>query len=717
MHDLNPDRQLDDASREDLLAEIRRLRKALADHKQGESEESQALIIRRMCDNLPDMLWAKDCRKNYLFANKALCDGLLSAQDTNEPLGRTDLFFATRERELHSEDAQWHTFGEICMDSDEEVLRRGAPGRFQEFGTVKGEFLFLDVHKAPLRDESGKIIGTVGCARDVTQARRYEEELRRSERRFKTIFTTTDIPIWEEDFSHIRTAIASLKTAGVADVGRYLREHPVFFRNAVKSIQVLNVNRALLGLFKAASKEQLVENLDRILLPETARMMQDLFVAIAEGRPRFEGETVARDLHGHKMNLLVRLSLPREMEEYDHLLFCLLDVTAHKKQESERRRSQKLESLGVLAGGLAHDFNNLLMGITGSISIARMHMERGDPSASTKPLAALEIAERACERARTLTHQLLTFARGGAPVKRTLNTRELIVNAVNFGLSGSNVNGVFSIPDGIWNIEADEHQLIQVISQIVLNGVEAMPGGGTLTVEVRNRQGDEEALPKVDQEKMVEVTIRDHGVGIPEEHMPCVFDPYFTAKKGGRGLGLAIVHSVVLKHGGHVKLDSKIGLGTAVTVLLPASAEPLPLDAELSEATEAEGSLILVMDDEEVVRQTISAMLEQLGHTVETAADGVEMLKRYRASRELGRPFDAVIMDLTIPGGMGGVEAIKELLAYDPSAVAIVSSGYSNDPVMANHRAYGFAGVVSKPYRAVDLRQALRQVRVGRGRR
>ena len=211
------------------------------------------------------------------------------------------------------------------------------------------------------------------------------------------------------------------------------------------------------------------------------------------------------------------------------------------------------------------------MGITGSISLARMHMESCDKDRGSKPLTALENAEKACERARNLTHQLLTFARGGAPVKKPLAVRELLTSAVNFSLSGSNVRCEFEIPEDVWNIEADENQFTQVISNIVLNGVEAMPDGGVLKVRARNRQLEEQEIPKLPAGKVVEITIQDHGIGIPEEHLHRVFDPYFTAKKGGRGLGLAIVYSVVLKHGGHVKLDSEIGMGTSVTIFLPAT--------------------------------------------------------------------------------------------------------------------------------------------------
>jgi signal transduction histidine kinase/CheY-like chemotaxis protein len=710
--------QYDEMSREELIQEIARLDKELQDLRaRGGSGSGEPLVpgnlLRLMCDNVPDLIWAKDIQKNYLFANKAICEQLLKAENTEEPLGKNDLFFAQRERSRHAENSQWHTFGEICQESDEIVLASRESRRFDEYGNVQGEFLYLDVHKAPFWDEAGNLIGTVGSARNVTKDRKFEEELRRREARFKAIFNNTDISIWEEDFSQLKAALNALKAQGVTDIRSYLQAHPGFVPQLAETIKVLDVNNATLELYGAKSKEELLGDLGRILLPETLPMLQAFVIAIAEGQPRFEYETVNQGVDGRILNVLIRLLLPKEDEEYGNLLLCILDITAKKQLEAEQRRSQKLDSLGVLVGGIAHDFNNLLMGITGSISMAKMHMEACENGRGSKPMHALENAEKACERAKSLTHQLLTFARGGAPVKKVLAVRSLLTSAVSFGLSGSNVRCEFTIPEDTWNIEADENQLIQVISNIVINGVEAMPEAGTIKVRARNRHLQESEISKLPSGKVVEITICDHGVGISEEHLHRVFDPYFTGKQGGRGLGLAIAYSVILKHGGHVVLDSELGLGTSVTIFLPATEANIQEEFVLPDEDLAVTGSVLVMDDEEVVRAAATAMLEFLGYTTETAVDGAEMLARYQAAQERGEPFDLVIMDLTIPGGMGGVEGIKELLALDPSAKAIVSSGYSNDPVMANHQAYGFVGVVPKPYRIGDLDRAIRNVLTG----
>jgi PAS domain S-box-containing protein len=702
----------DDMSREDLIQEITRLKEARQSTSPARVDGQETTLLRSMCDNVPDMIWAKDTDNHYVFANKALCEQLLNARDTSEPLGKNDLFFAERERASHPENPLWHTFGEICLDSDKIVLESREAGRFDEFGNVKGEFLFLDVHKVPFWDADGRLIGTVGSARNVTGERWVEASLRRSENRFKTIYNNTDISIWEEDFSALKAAIDALKVEGITEMRAYLAQHPDFLPRMVQTIRVLDVNNATLALYGAASKEELLGNLDRVLLPETSTMLQEFIIAIAEGQPKFEHETVNQTIDGKVLNVLIRLILPKEDEEFHGLLLCIIDITTRKQLEAERRRSQKLESLGVLAGGIAHDFNNLLMGITGNMSLAKMHLEKCDAEHSAKALTSLQSAEKACDRARHLTHQLLTFARGGAPVKKTLAVKELLMSAVNFSLSGSSVGCDYDLLDEIWNIEADEHQFIEVISNIVLNGVEAMPDGGVIKVRARNRLLQEQEVPRLPAGRVVEISIQDNGTGIPEEHIQRVFDPYFSAKKGGRGLGLAIVHSVIHKHGGQVKLDSEIGMGTLVTIFLPATEAVSRTLDPIPEAARAGSGAVLVMDDEEIVRAAAAAMLEVLGYAVDTAEDGAEMLARYKSAWQRGAPYELVIMDLTIPGGMGGVEAIKELLAFDPQAKAIVSSGYSNDPVMANHQAYGFMGVVPKPYQIGELRRALQHAPV-----
>jgi len=374
------------------------------------------------------------------------------------------------------------------------------------------------------------------------------------------------------------------------------------------------------------------------------------------------------------------------------------DITELRQARQEILKAQKLESIGVLAGGIAHDFNNILTAVLGNISLASFQLD--DPQ---KVAQRLQEAESAATRARDLTQQLLTFARGGEPVKKTLELPGLLKEAVAFALHGSQVSCELRFAEDLWTLEADEGQLVQVMHNLVLNAVQAMPEGGTVVVEAVNRRspGDD---------PFVEISVADTGIGISEQHLERIFDPYFTTKKQGSGLGLASCYSIVKRHLGTITAQSVLGQGSTFRVLLPASRE-LSAQAGSSEVEVSGGaSRVLVMDDEEIVRTLAKSILEQLGYQAECVENGAQAAELYRREKEVGDPFSAVILDLTVPGGVGGKEAIKMLRGYDPQVRAIVCSGYSTDPVMANFREYGFNAVLAKPYRPHDLSRVLREV-------
>lgn len=383
------------------------------------------------------------------------------------------------------------------------------------------------------------------------------------------------------------------------------------------------------------------------------------------------------------------------------------DTTEKRKMEEELLKSQKLESIGVLAGGIAHDFNNLLTAILGNISLSKMYVPPGE-----KVYQKLEEAEKASLRARDLTQQLLTFSRGGAPVRKTAAVTDIIRDSVAFTLSGSRATYRFSIADDIWPVEVDEGQMSQVINNLILNADQAMPSGGIIEVGCSNLSIDADTILPLKEGHYVVIAIKDQGTGISREALPRIFDPYFSTKKDGKGLGLATVYSIVRNHDGHITVNSAPGEGTTFTIYLPASFESA-VDSRTEEAEEHTGrGTVLVMDDEENIRDVAGEMLKFIGYDVKFAADGAEAVDLYRSSREAGEPFAAVIMDLTIPGGMGGKEAVMVLRDIDPDVRAIVSSGYSNDPIMADYRKYGFRGIITKPYKLGDLKKMLAQVTV-----
>jgi PAS domain S-box-containing protein len=371
------------------------------------------------------------------------------------------------------------------------------------------------------------------------------------------------------------------------------------------------------------------------------------------------------------------------------------DMTDAMRLEAERTRAGKLASLGVLAGGIAHDFNNILTAIVGNISLAQLD----ERTASQR--SNLAEAEKACLRAKGLTHQLLTFAKGGSPLKKLIFLQDIIREAAGFAVRGSNVRCEFNLTDDLWAVDADENQLVQVVNNLVLNAVQAMPDGGFVDVSADNVP----CLPDTEEGRSrVRIQVRDHGVGIPEALLGKIFDPYFTTKALGSGLGLATVYSIVANHGGEITVESRQGHGTTMTILLPA----VPDVTRPGRADDHTGLVrgkgrVLVMDDEEAVRDVARAMLSRLGFRVEVVADGKAAIATYVQALDAGDRFDAVVMDLTVPGGMGGREAIKALRSVDANVRAIVSSGYADDPVMSEYELYGFSGVVPKPFTIADL--------------
>ncbi|MGR3176492.1 MAG: PAS domain-containing hybrid sensor histidine kinase/response regulator [Candidatus Anammoxibacter sp.] len=384
------------------------------------------------------------------------------------------------------------------------------------------------------------------------------------------------------------------------------------------------------------------------------------------------------------------------------------DLTEHKRVQKEAFNLQKLESVGTLAGGIAHDFNNILTAILGNTNLATILTKSGNRD---KTLEALSTIERASIRARDLTKQLLTFSRGGSPVKKTASIAELIIESSNFALRGSNVKCEFSIPDDLWPVEVDEGQINQVINNVVLNAVQAMPQGGVLKINTENvAKRDKELTASLKDQKQIRISIKDQGSGIKKEHLANIFDPYFTTKQTGSGLGLASSYSIIKNHSGLIIAESELGIGSTFHIYLPASSKDVEKKKENEDKPLVGSGRILIMDDDDAIRDMGNQTLSFIGYEVECAEDGDKAIDMYKKAMESGNPFDVVIMDLTIPGGMGGMEAIKKLREIDGKAKAIVFSGYSNDPIMSDYEKFGFNGVIDKPFEIKDMNKVLQQV-------
>jgi two-component system, cell cycle sensor histidine kinase and response regulator CckA len=384
------------------------------------------------------------------------------------------------------------------------------------------------------------------------------------------------------------------------------------------------------------------------------------------------------------------------------------DITERELYLHQFQKMEKLESLGVLAGGIAHDFNNILTGILGNVSFARTLLEENHGAARL-----LHNAEQAANRAADLAHQLLTFAKGGQPVKKTVSVGKILREACSFVLHGSSVSAKISVPETLPDIEVDEGQISQVMNNIIINASQAMPEGGVIRVVASGETVEAANAMSLAAGSYVRLRITDTGCGISEEDQKRIFDPYFTTKTSGSGLGLASVHSIVTKHGGYIGVRSLLGAGTTFEMYLPASDKRAAPDDGLSApeiTVEPGGRSVLVMDDVELIREMTCQMVHSLGYRAEACVDGVEAIACYRAALEAGAPFSAVIMDLTVPGGMGGREAARHILALDPDAQLIVSSGYSTDPIMAEYDKFGFCATLMKPYTVIEITHTLRKV-------
>ncbi len=392
------------------------------------------------------------------------------------------------------------------------------------------------------------------------------------------------------------------------------------------------------------------------------------------------------------------------------VVLVLRDMTDRIRVDQELIKASKLESLGILAGGIAHDFNNLLTGILGNISLSKISL-----NPQTESFGYLAEAEKASIRAKSLTQQLLTFAQGGAPVTKPLALEPIISESATFALRGTKSRCHFEIPSNLWVVEADKGQLSHVIHNLVLNAHQAMPRGGTVSVHAENvvlRSNSDECKVALPKGQYVKITVKDQGIGIPAEYVSQIFDPYFTTKQSGSGLGLSTAYSVIKHHGGTMTVSSDLGHGTRLSLYLPASpSQKMTSDSPRSVSIHGEGK-ILVMDDDDSVRLLLEEMLNHLGYEVESVPDGGDAITRYQQAKAMQQDYSAVILDLTVPGGLGGKDTLEKLRQIDPNVRAIVASGYSNDPLLSRYTAFGFLGMVAKPFELGELSAVLHRVTI-----
>lgn len=542
---------------------------------------------------------------------------------------------------------------------------------------TSGKKVPVQCHFAGISDENGAFIGGIGIVEDITDRKKYEQTLAAEKERLEVTLRS------------IGDGVITTDTEG-------------------RIVLMNRVAEGLTGWLQFQAQGKRLGEVFTIVNERTRELFDDPVKKVLE-----TGKIVGLENHAvliakDKTERLVEDSGAPICDAGGNILGVVLvfrDVTEEQKIETELQKMEKLESIGILAGGIAHDFNNILTALAGNIALAKMHMH-----ASDNPFKKLTEAEKAITRARDLTQQLLTFSKGGAPIKASACIADIVKDSCAFALMGSKVKSELHLQDGLWTVEVDKGQISQVINNLIINANQAMPMGGTITVRIENETLAEEIVSGLKPGRYVKILIQDQGIGIPEDHLNRIFDPYFTTKPEGSGLGLATSYSIVKKHDGLITVESEIEFGTTFSIYLPASEARKQRPQHYADSVHNTGKgRILIMDDEEAIRNLTREMLLLLGYDVVLAKDGAQAIKLYADMRD-GHPFSAVIMDLTVPGGIGGCEALKVLKQIDPNIKAIVSSGYSNDPVMADYAGYGFCDVMAKPYTLNDLAETLQRV-------
>jgi two-component system, cell cycle sensor histidine kinase and response regulator CckA len=569
---------------------------------------------------------------------------------------------------------------EVSSVFDQILCGNVVPVEYHENPIVRrdGSRRLIAWHNSILRDSEGKIAGLFSSGMDITVQRRTEEALRESERVHRRAVESLGGAVYRMAPEVDKYDSMSESFQGMT--GYSSREVTPEF---VKSIIL---ERRMLGPLAGLTRE---EALRAVRMGDAPAWRTEIRIRTKSGRERWLADTA-----------VVATGEGSRESAYG----ILIDITDHKRLEEEVARIHNLESLGTLAGGIAHDFNNMLTGVTGNLALLARLLQKE----SEEHQLAREALDSAI-RTKGLTQQLMTFAGGGAPVKEAASIESLIRETTALSLRGANTKAAFALAEDLRSVNVDPGQIGQVIQNLVLNADQATPNGGTLHILADNvviSAGD--ALP-LEPGAYVRIEVRDEGVGIPDRILHQVFDPYFTTKEAGHGLGLAICHSIIQRHGGHISVESERGEGTAFTFYLPAAkARAVEVTQEALELPEGTGR-ILVMDDEDQILRTVGRMLGALGYTAAAAKNGEEAISAYRQASASGDPFGLVIMDLTIPGGMGGKEAVVKLHEVDPQARVIVASGYADDPVMADPQAYGFVAGIRKPIDLDELAEVVAQ--------
>jgi two-component system, cell cycle sensor histidine kinase and response regulator CckA len=613
--------------------------------------------FRSFVENANDVVFALTTEGVFSYVSPRWTDAF--GYEISETIGHPFVPF------VHPDDVQG------CFEFLKKVIATGEKRSGVEYRVLckDGSFLWYTANGSLMRDADSDDVLFVGIGRDITELKKAQETLRQSEAKFSAAFRASPDAI---TLTRLNDGAYLEVNEGYSAITGYLPEEVIG-----KTSLELNF------WFDPQERVQLLHELH-----------ENGIVKNKETRLRRKDGSLCIGL------MSVRII---EINGQQCLLAVTRDVTEREYLQNELIKAQKLESISILAGGIAHNFNNVLTGVIGYISYAKKHL--GDPP---KALQILESAEKSSYRAAGLARQLLTFSQGGRTIRKTVAVETLVEESVSLFLSGSKVKGTVDCA-AHQTIHADCQLISQAFNNIVLNALHAMPDGGTLSVRVDSTTLEESNMYSLRSGDYTRIVFEDSGCGIGKADLNKVFDPYFSTKDTGTGLGLSTTHSIITKHGGHIDITSEIGHGTRVTVLLPSTAEDRPDDGNPAEqaGNHPAGTPILVMDDEEVIREVTEELLTGLGYAVTTCADGEQACILYRQARDAGKTFSMVILDLSIPGGMGGVETARMILDLDPLARLIASSGNAHDQAVSEYDTFGFCGSIAKPYNKNDLARAI----------
>jgi PAS domain S-box-containing protein len=650
---------------DELASTVRQLKEEVARHRAAQKtlEESESRY-QAIVDSQNQFIsrWLPDT--TLTFVNKAYCD--LLGKSEKELLG-------TKWIDMPQDWPKEQTLQYI-----KELIAKGKPKTLQ-YRKISGDGRALFQHQidTPIFDHKGNLVEIQSVGMDISDRHKTEVALAAEKERLALILQA------------VGDGVIAIRADGTIE----------FMNRAAEK---------LTGFLESTTGGKRITELLSILHERTRRPLPELLTNLAPGG-QSEGTALLVSHDGTER--FVGYSVSRTSGDPGQpveTVLVLRDITERSRMEKELQRSEHLESLGVLAGGLAHDFNNLLSGIFGYVSLARICSD-----GTSEVHKHLEEAMSVLGRARDLTHQLLTFAKGGAPTKTLASLKDIMQQSTSFVFSGTNVKAQLSIPDDLWTCEVDTGQLSEVFNNLLINAQQAMPEGGTVAVKAENID-ETGTIPKVLKPgNFVRLSIKDTGIGIPQHHLDRIFDPFFTTKQKGSGLGLAISYSIVRKHDGHISVQSEVGKGTEFSIWLPALPDVQPITDFDTETLYRGKGRILIMDDEDYIRTSAQNMLRLIGYTCDTAENGRLAVEAYKKALVDKQPYNAVVLDLTVPGSLGGKQTLVELKGIDPKVKAIVSSGYSEDPVIANPEEAGFCGVLKKPYTVYQLSKVLFRVLLG----